>query len=99
MRRYSFHLKPRGGGGRTSTFDLVKVKGLKNPIKFDDLKSLLYKDSYLKTHNEKWYKSLSQGSITIRDEIYTLSVTENKRELIRDKDNIFIDTKPIIVNE
>ena len=31
--------------------------------------------------------------------MYTLSVTESKRQLIYNKENVFIDTRPININE
>ena len=49
-------------------------------------------------HN-KWFKSIGKGSIEIREEIYTLSATENKRKLIYNEDNIFIDTQPLTIDE
>ena len=44
---------------------------------------------------KKWYKNLSQGQILIRDEIYTLTINDSKRELIYDTNNNFTDTRPI----
>jgi hypothetical protein len=67
---------------------------LKNPIKFEELKSLLYKDSKLEIKQEKWYSDISNGIFHIKDEIYTLMITDKKRKLIYDK-NKFINTKPI----
>ena len=51
----------------------------------------------LETSNQKWYKSVNKGNITIKDEIYTLSVTDNKRNLNFDTNNNFIYTKPIVL--
>jgi len=82
-----------------STYELIKVKGYKNIISFDDLKSLLELNSKLVLHQEKWYKNYTSGNITIKNEIYTLSVTSNKRELIYNNSKILIDTKPFSVNE
>jgi DNA polymerase type B, organellar and viral len=76
--------------------ELIKVKGLKNPISFTEIKSLLEKNKLLKVPQDKWYKNLSKGKITIKEEIYSLTVTENKRELIY-IDNLFTNTKPLIL--
>jgi hypothetical protein len=46
--------------------EIVKIKGFKNLIKFKDLKSLLIKDSFLKLKQEKWFRSLSKGEITVK---------------------------------
>lgn len=53
-------------------------------ISFNDLIDLLVKDSNIKANQEKWYLygDLSLGKISIKNQIYTLKVTGNKRELI-----------------
>lgn len=92
------YLAPKLYGGKTSDYEYIKIKGLKNPVSFYDLKLLLKKDIKLESSNEKWYKSLSLGQILVKNEIYTMSVTDNKRILIYDENNNFIDTKPIKLN-
>ena len=89
------YLAPKLYGGITSEYEYIKIKGLKNPLPFNELLSLLKMNKKLEKPNQKWYKSLSKEQITIKDEIYTVSITENKRKLIFDKNNYFIDTKPI----
>ena len=59
---------------------------------------LLYKDSSLELNHEKWYKSLENSNITVKDQIYSLKVTANKRKLIYDK-NKLINTKPYIIKD
>lgn len=63
---------------------IVKVKGLTKsvPLTFEDLETLLYKDTKLEKEQEKWFKSLTAGSISIKDQLYTLKVTSNKRKLL-----------------
>ena len=64
-----------------------------------ELKGLLHKDSKgLSLHHNKWFRSLRDSEITIKDQLYSLIATENKRELIFDNNNIFIETKPIKIN-
>ncbi len=84
-------------GGKTSTYEYVRIKGLKNPIAYENLKTLLQKDSSLEIKQEKWYSDVSNGNFHIKDEIYTLMVTGNKRELLYNKENIFYDTHPLIL--
>lgn len=92
------YLAPKVYAGKTDTYEYSKVKGLKNHINFDELKPLLTKDRSLILNQEKWYKNIGEGHISIKNEIYTLMITENKRKLIFNKDNIFVDTEPFVLN-
>lgn len=38
---------------------------------------------------------MGNGTITIKDELYSLSVTDNKRKLVYDTNNRFSDTSPL----
>jgi hypothetical protein len=76
---------------------VVKIKGFKNKIPFDDFKLLLQKGKSIDLAQEKWFKSIVKGNITIKDESYNLTATQNKRELIY-KDNILVGTRPFIIN-
>ena len=58
----------------------------------DDFKNLLNKDVLLQKSQTKWTKSLSEGYIALLEQVYTLKVTENKRQLIY-KNNKLIGTK------
>jgi len=85
-------------GGITEDYEYVRIKGLKNPIEFNDLKTLLLKGSKLEIKQDKWYSDISNGKFHIKDEIYTLMVTDNKRKLLYKReagDNIFYDTLPL----
>jgi len=77
---------------------ITKVKGFKDKLDYYDLKSLLNKDKSLSLPQDKWFKDLSLGNITIKDQLYTLLPTENKRKLIY-TDNLLIDTKPFFIEE
>jgi DNA polymerase type B, organellar and viral len=59
-------LAPKVYGGITSEYELVKVKGLKNPVSYNELKTLLVKDTSLKVNQDKWYRDMSQGLIKIK---------------------------------
>lgn len=92
-------LGPKMYGGITKDYEYVRIKGLKNPLKFNKLKSLLYKDCNLKIRQEKWYRSISNGVFHIKDEIYTLMITDNKRKLVYNSENKFYDTSPLKLNK
>ena len=77
--------------------ELVKVKGLKNPLGYWKLKSLLYKNEKLEIKQDKWYRYLNEGYINIINEIYSLSITENKREIIYDSTDRFVNTMPLML--
>ena len=74
----------------------VKVKGLKSPFDFFELYPVLYKNSSIIKTQDKWYRLWNMGTISIQNEIYTLSLTYNKRQLIFDSFNKLIGTKPYI---
>ena len=58
---------------------------------FSDFEDLLYKDSQKELSNEKWMRSLEEGVITVKDKIYTLKTTSNKRKVIYDLNNKIIN--------
>ena len=91
-------LTPKVYGGITSTYEYVKVKGLKNPVSFNQLKPILIKDANIEFKQDKWYRNISGGNIKIIPEIYTLMINNQKRKLIYDNSNKFVDTSPIILN-
>jgi len=91
------YLAPQVYGGITSTYEYIKIKGLKKPIPYSEFKSLLKRGFTLEATNQKWYINLSMGNLTIKDEIYTLSMTETKRTPIYDEHDNFIGGKPFIL--
>lgn len=66
--------------------EIIKVKGLTNDVvnklNLSDLEALLIKDSSREFTQEKWFKYITSGEISIQDIIYTLKVTSNKRKHI-----------------
>jgi hypothetical protein len=46
-------LAPKVYGGKTNDYEYVRVKGLKNPVHFEELFPLLFKDNKLEMHQEK----------------------------------------------
>lgn len=41
---------------------------------------------------EKWSKSISDGTISVKEQLYTLKVTGNKRHLNYNEDGLLINT-------
>jgi len=87
-------IAPKVYGGISENLEMtVKVKGLKNPITYWKLKLLLYMDK-LEISQDKWVREWNKGSISILNQIYTLSATENKRHIIRDSCGKIVATRP-----
>jgi hypothetical protein len=61
-----------------------------------DMKLLLTENKSLNLSHNKWFKSLIDSNITIKDQLYTLIATDNKREFIYEN-NKLIDTKAYII--
>ena len=82
--------------------EIIKVKGLSKDalksISFTTLDSLLNKDSNIKLLQDKWFGSIVEGNLSIKEQIYTLQVTANKRKLIY-YNNKLVNTKHISINE
>jgi len=53
-----------------------------------------FEKSFLEKTQTKWIKNLTGGNIEVRNDLYTLKITNNKRELIYNKDNELINTIP-----
>lgn len=70
--------------------EIVKVKGLTantvSTLNFDNIESLLHKDSTRELSQSKYLKKVIEGDISITDVAYSLKVTSNKRELIYEND-------------
>ena len=80
----------------------IKVKGLNKKslkkVTFSDLESLLNKNIELKFDQDKWFRSITEGRISIKDQFYTLHVTDNKRKLIYNN-GLLVGSKPYIIND
>jgi len=93
-------LAPKVYGGiiKKDKTEITKIKGFKNKVSYKNLKSLLNKNKSLSLSHKKWHKNFQDSEIIIKDQIYTLIPTENKRKLIY-KNNKLINTIPFIINE
>ena len=74
---------------------VYKAKGLKHEVEltFEDFKRLLIKNSKIEKFQPKWFRNQEAGSIQIKNHLYTLSVTDSKRQLVYDKNSKFVSTK------
>ena len=80
---------------------IYKVKGLKHEVELTktDFENLLFKQSSLEKFQTKWIKSFENANFKIKNEIYTLQLTNNKRKLIYDENNKLIRNKAYIINK
>lgn len=80
--------------------EVVKVKGFKEKtISFKLLEELLYSEKSQNLSQSKWFRNLSTGQIIIKDQLYTLKATENKRQFLYDGNGLAIKTKPYTINK
>lgn len=81
--------------------EIVKIKGItpaaikEHNIGFNEMALLLQQDSSREFNQQKWFKKILEGSITVSDVAYTLKATSNKRLPIY-VDGIFTDTAPYL---
>ena len=82
--------------------EVIKIKGfskdLISGIHFPDIEKLLVKDSTKEFTQEKWFKKVIEGEISVQEVAYTLKVTSNKRNPIYNGD-VFENTKPFNYDE
>jgi len=66
---------------------ITKVKGLKDTttLNYNDFDNLLNKNFIIERSHKKWYRQLTESKINILEQIYSIKVTDNKRELIYNK--------------
>jgi DNA polymerase type B, organellar and viral len=83
--------------------EIIKIKGLTKDkiadLHIEDLEKLLVKDEKLRLSHRKFQRKLEAGSVSMKQLIYTLRVTSNKRNVIYDENGIFIATKPFYYDE
>jgi DNA polymerase type B, organellar and viral len=77
----------------------INVEKKAKQFKFNDFVSLLTKGQTFGMEQEKWSRNIADASVTIESVDYNLIVTENKREIIYNNNNTFVDTKPLIFQE
>ena len=96
-------LAPKVYALKINNEEIIKIKGLskesiwKHGLNIEILETLLKKDSDLKLTQDKWFKSLAEGSFQILEQTYSLKVTANKRKLIYNSEQILVNTSPILI--
>jgi hypothetical protein len=85
------------GGIETNNTEFTKVKGYKNNLPYSELKSLLSLDNILSLEQTKSYKSLIDANISVKDQLYSLQITDSKREIIFENQK-FAYTKPYVID-
>lgn len=82
--------------------EIIKIKGVSKEllpgIHIQDLEDLLYINTSKELNQEKWFKKIIEGEITVSDVAYTLKITSNKRAPIY-FENVFENTKPFNYDE
>jgi len=82
--------------------EIIKVKGIRHDalsgLHVQDLENLLVRDSSKEFTQDKWFKSLTTGTISVKDVAYNLKITSNKRESIYEN-GIFEATMPYNYND
>ena len=78
---------------------MVKVKGLKVDISYYHLNSMNNKYATSVIEQEKWFYQLERSAIIVKSDKYTLTINENKREIIYNSWGDFFDTIPLYLND
>jgi hypothetical protein len=75
---------------------ICKIKGYKNSssVPFEDMKGLLQKDRILEITHQKWFRNLELSHISLKNEVYSLAATQNKR-LLQYKDSVAVSTEAL----
>ena len=91
--------------------EVIKVKGINKEViknegfNFEMMRALLIRHSRFTFTQEKWFKKMYEGDISILEVSYNLKVTANKRELIYETYqtdlgplDVFVNTRPYNYN-
>jgi len=93
-------LAPKVYALKNNNEEIIKIKGFNkdaiknNKINLDILSILLTEDFKLTFNQNKWFRNLMDANIQILEQIYTLKVTNLKRNLVY-KNNKLVGTKPL----
>jgi len=93
-------LAPKVYALKNSDGEIIKIKGLtkeaisSNNITLGTLEKLLIEDSFEEIKQDKWFRHLDKGNISILEQIYTLKANNNKRKLAYNDDYILVGTIP-----
>lgn len=83
------------------TVEKSKARGLKDSSLFtlEQAKSLLHKNTLITINQEKWFRNFEKSEIKVKSEAFTIQSINTKREALYDENNLWFDTKPVIINE
>jgi hypothetical protein len=104
LRRY-VSLGPKTYGGKLVKpykkykEEIVKVKGYRSIVPLNVLENATNRHEKVELKQKKWKRNLSESTIIITDESYTLSISKGKRELVYNPWGDFVGTFPIKINE
>lgn len=70
-----------GGNTKNDDSEIFKVKGFKEKVEFDTLKSILFNNESKTFNQDKWFKYFLNEEIRIKSQEYTLALNENNRTL------------------
>ena len=79
--------------------EIVKVKGYRSMITLDVLDKARNRHNKIQLDQQKWTRKLSESTILITDEKYTVSISEGKREIVYNPWGDLVGTFPIKINE
>lgn len=85
------------GGIDSDGNEFTKVKGYKDNLAYSELKSLLKLDNILNLNHIKTFKNIIDGNISIKNQVYSLQITDSKREIIFENGE-FKYTKPYVID-
>lgn len=96
-------LGPKGYGGLLYNAvgklqELVKLRGYNSKLPYEEFKKGLKKDHKIELTQKKWKRILSESTILLEEQPFSLSVAQFKRENIYDTNGNFIYTKPLGIN-
>lgn len=79
---------------------IIKVKGLNktDSLSEEDFQQLLIKNNSIIKSQDKMYKSFEDSTIIIKNQLYTIQQTDNKRQLIYNSSNQLIASKAYKIN-
>ena len=80
--------------GITPINDIIKAKGMKSSVNltFEDYTKLLDKNEVYRTYQEKWFRSIGDANIKIRNLSSMIRINEGKRVIVTDLKDQFITT-------
>ena len=80
---------------RSYESELVKIKGIKNPVPYFYLKMILNKYKSLNINEDRWFKRLDLSTILVKNIHINISLNENKRRAVYNSWGDLVNTLPL----